>query len=216
MSTQSREIPGNAGLMDVVQALRFVKENIEHFGGDPNRITIFGQSSGATMISALVISPAVPDDLFHRAIIQSGSIFANWAYSINPIADARTLAEAAGLNRNSTIAAMNRAFMSMSVINLLQAVYQADVWNSISKSSRWTMNKLLLFDLNFIRQQIESAIKGKLPIAGKSLSIGGPNKLLPNSPEKILQSTKYKKSIPLIIGSTKTDGSYAATGMFWI
>lgn len=127
MSTQSREIPGNAGLMDVVQALRFVKENIEHFGGDPNRITIFGQSSGATMISALVISPAVPDDLFHRAIIQSGSIFANWAYSDNPIADARTLAEAAGLNRNSTIAAMNRAFMSMSVINLLQAVFQADV-----------------------------------------------------------------------------------------
>lgn len=127
MSTQSREIPGNAGLMDAVQALKFVKENIEHFGGDPNRITVFGQSSGATMISALVISPATPKDLFHRAIMQSGSIFTNWAYSIDPIGDTRNLAEAAGLNRNSTIASLNRAFMSMSVKNLLQAGYQADV-----------------------------------------------------------------------------------------
>lgn len=128
MSTNSREIPGNAGLMDCIQALKFIKENIEYFGGDANQITIFGQSSGAIMASALVISPATPTDLFHRAIIQSGSIFANWAYSKDPIRDARNLAEAAGLNRNQSIAALNRAFMSMSVINLLQAVYQADVW----------------------------------------------------------------------------------------
>lgn len=56
---------------------------------------------------------------------------------------------------------------------------------------------------------------GKLPIAGKSLSIGGPNNLLPDLPEKILQSSKYKKSIPLIIGTTQNDGSYPATGMFF-
>lgn len=127
MSTNSREIPGNAGLMDCIQAIKFIKENVEHFGGDSNRITVFGQSSGAIMVSALVISPAVPKDLFHRAIIQSGSIFANWAYSIDPILDARNLADAAGLNRNQSIPALNRAFMSMSVINLLKAVYQADV-----------------------------------------------------------------------------------------
>lgn len=127
MSTNSREIPGNAGLMDAIQALKFINENIVHFGGDPNRITVFGQSSGAIMVSALVISPAVPQDLFQRAIIQSGSIFANWAYSKDPINDARNLAEAAGLNRNQSIAALNRSFMSMSVINLLQAVYQSDV-----------------------------------------------------------------------------------------
>lgn len=127
MSTKSKQIPGNAGLMDSVQALKFIKENIEHFGGDPNQITIFGQSSGAIMVSALVISPAVPRDLFQRAIIQSGSIFANWAYSTDPVLDARNIAEAAGLNRNQSIAALNRAFMSMNVIDLLQAVHESDV-----------------------------------------------------------------------------------------
>ena len=131
MSTKSREIPGNAGLLDAIQAIKFIKENVEHFGGDPNRITVFGQSSGAIMVSALVISPAVPRDLFQRAIIQSGSIFANWAFSTEPVLDARNLAEVAGLDRNLSIAALNRAFMSMSVIKLLRAVYSLDVRNCL-------------------------------------------------------------------------------------
>lgn len=127
MSTKSREIPGNAGLMDCIQALKFINENIRHFGGDPNQITLFGQSSGGIIVSALVISPAVPANLFHRAIIQSGSIFANWAYSSDPVLDARNIAEAAGLNRNLSITALNQAFMSMSVTKLLEASDGLDV-----------------------------------------------------------------------------------------
>lgn len=57
-------------------------------------------------------------------------------------------------------------------------------------------------------------MSGKLPIAGKSLSIGGPNSLLPDLPEKILQLAKHKKSIPIIIGTTKSDGSFPTTGKF--
>lgn len=57
-------------------------------------------------------------------------------------------------------------------------------------------------------------MNGKLNIAGKSLSIGGPNKLLPDTPEKILQSAKHKKFVPIIIGTTKNDGSFPTTGMF--
>ena len=63
---------GVAGLLDLVEALRWVRENAEHFGGDPGRITVFGQSGGGWKISALLAMPAARG-LFHRAVIQSGS-----------------------------------------------------------------------------------------------------------------------------------------------
>lgn len=127
LSTNTNEIPGNAGLLDTLQALSFVKENIAYFGGDPNRITIFGQSSGAAMVSALVISPNVPDNLFDRAIIQSGSAFATWTCSDDPVNDARDIAAYAGLNRNQSLTLLNRAFITMDVFDLLKAVDQYHV-----------------------------------------------------------------------------------------
>lgn len=129
LSTNSKDIPGNAGLMDSIQALQFIKENVKHFGGDLNKITIFGQSSGAAMVSALVISPTVPQNLFHKAIIQSGSIFAKWAYTTDPVTDARNIAQAAGLNPNLSLSSLNRAFMTMSVYELLKAVDKYQVFS---------------------------------------------------------------------------------------
>lgn len=122
LSTNSKEIPGNAGLMDSLQAIQFIKENVKYFGGDPNKITIFGQSSGAAMVSTLVLSPIVPQNLFHQAIIQSGSIFGKWAYTVDPVNEARSIAKAAGLNPNQSLSWLNRAFMTMSVYDLLKAV----------------------------------------------------------------------------------------------
>ncbi len=62
---------GNAGMLDIIQALQWVRSNIERFGGDPNNVTIFGESGGGRKVSTLL---AMPDakGLFHRAIIQSG------------------------------------------------------------------------------------------------------------------------------------------------
>lgn len=127
LSTNSEEIPGNAGLMDTIQALKFIKENIEHFGGDPNQITVFGQSSGAVMVSALIISPAIPENLFQRAIIQSGSIFGNWTHSSDLAKDARAIAVAAGLNPIQSTASLNQAFKKMKVSNLLKAAQRSRV-----------------------------------------------------------------------------------------
>lgn len=63
---------GNYGTLDQILALRWVREHIVHFGGDPDRVTVFGESAGGQNIFALMTAPAAAD-LFQRAIIQSGA-----------------------------------------------------------------------------------------------------------------------------------------------
>jgi len=66
-----RNASGNYGMMDAIAMLQWVKKNISAFGGDPNNVTIAGESAGAIMVGALVGSP-LAKGLFHRAIAQSG------------------------------------------------------------------------------------------------------------------------------------------------
>ncbi|XP_036604067.1 pyrethroid hydrolase Ces2e-like isoform X2 [Trichosurus vulpecula] len=70
-STGDEHAPGNWGYLDQVAALRWIQKNIAHFGGDPGRVTIFGESAGGMSVSSHVLSP-MSKGLFHRAIMQSG------------------------------------------------------------------------------------------------------------------------------------------------
>jgi para-nitrobenzyl esterase len=67
----SHHASGNYGLLDQMAALRWVQQNIDRFGGDPQRVTVFGASSGALDICDLMASP-LANGLFQRAIMQSG------------------------------------------------------------------------------------------------------------------------------------------------
>uniref|UniRef100_A0A3Q2ZH30 Neuroligin-4, X-linked-like n=1 Tax=Hippocampus comes TaxID=109280 RepID=A0A3Q2ZH30_HIPCM len=95
LSTGDQAAKGNYGLLDQIQALRWVKENIAAFGGDPNRVTVFGSGAGASCVSLLTLSH-YSEDLFHRAIIQSGSALASWAVNYQPSKYARQLGERVG------------------------------------------------------------------------------------------------------------------------
>src|SRR6266851_2750717 len=63
---------GDAGMMDIVQSLKWVRANISQLGGDPNTVTIFGQSGGGRKVETLLAMPSAKG-LFHRAIIESGA-----------------------------------------------------------------------------------------------------------------------------------------------
>lgn len=81
LNMENEKYPGNMGLKDIVLSLKWVKENIKSFGGDPDKVTIFGQGSGGVAVDILYLSP-IAKGLFHRAILQSGTSliasYLNW------------------------------------------------------------------------------------------------------------------------------------------
>ncbi|XP_066271211.1 acetylcholinesterase-like [Branchiostoma lanceolatum] len=91
------DAPGNMGLLDQKLALQWVQENIERFGGNPDRVTIFGSSAGGASVGLQLLSPS-NNGLFRRVILQSGAAFCAWALTPNDVAAARgrTLAESLG------------------------------------------------------------------------------------------------------------------------
>ncbi len=66
-------LSGAAGMLDIVAALEWVRDNIDRFGGDPNLVTIFGQSGGGRKVATLMAMPGAKG-LFHRAIVESGAV----------------------------------------------------------------------------------------------------------------------------------------------
>ena len=73
LATNPIDASGNYGTLDQIEALRWVQRNIASFGGDPNNVTIFGESAGGRNVYSLIASP-LAKGLFHKAISQSGSV----------------------------------------------------------------------------------------------------------------------------------------------
>lgn len=80
MSDPNLKVPGNAGLKDQLMALKWINRNCAKFNGDPNNITVLGESAGGASVQYLMLANKAKG-LFHKAIIMSGSVLCPWALS---------------------------------------------------------------------------------------------------------------------------------------
>ncbi len=108
---------GNAGMLDLVAALQWVRQNIGAFGGDPGNVTIFGQSGGASKVAVLMAMPAA-QGLFHKAIVQSAS-------SLLKMAEPDAAARCAQLLMQQAGAATPGALQEVPAARLLEAMREA-------------------------------------------------------------------------------------------
>jgi para-nitrobenzyl esterase len=163
---------GNIGMLDIVASLEWVRDNIASFGGDPSRVTIFGQSGGGGKVTALMAMPAAKG-LFHRAIVESGSLLTSATMeSSNTLADKL----------------LKRLDLSPSDIDKLQQMPFEALQKAASETTAMRMPASGVIDFRRIGRNL-----GWSPVAG--------NASLPNQPFDPA-APEISASVPMIVGNT--------------
>ncbi|ENN71526.1 hypothetical protein YQE_11819, partial [Dendroctonus ponderosae] len=177
-------IPGNAGLKDMREALRWVQKNVGRFGGDPDNVTIFGESAGGASVHYLTLAPST-QGLFHKAIVQSGSALNNWSWGKN---NAPEIAKCLGYKETEE--------------NKIVEKLRKESAKAIVQSQR------KLKEASNERQfQHDVFASGKIRPWGPVVEPESPDAILTEHPSKIMQSQGGHK-IPLIIGYNSGEGIF--------
>ncbi|NP_001165389.1 carboxyl/cholinesterase 1 precursor [Bombyx mori] len=183
LCTETKEVPGNAGMKDQVAALRWVKSNIAHFGGNPDQVTIFGQSAGGASVALHTLSP-LSKGLFKRAIVMSDSFYNDPLRPFESKMRALVLGKRLGLDTANTT----------ELLDYLRCV---------------PAEKLFIQHPNVIITEsiAESVIKlfYFTPVVEKDF---GDDHFLTEDPEVLLSQGKIQQDVDLIVGHTNIEGIY--------
>ncbi|KAI8419716.1 hypothetical protein MSG28_008403 [Choristoneura fumiferana] len=177
-----KEAPGNAGIKDQVAALRWIQKNIRVFGGDPGRVTLFGESAGASSVSHHLLSH-MSKGLFHRAIMQSGSALAPWGHQVGPVKVAASLAKVKGHTIEDPHE-LYKLFTSMSELEILTPRIPRELGGTI-------MSEML------VSPCVEKVIDGVEPF-------------LTEDPYTLLAKGEFTK-MPIMIGTNDEEGYFLAS-----
>ncbi|XP_066964622.1 venom carboxylesterase-6-like isoform X1 [Macrobrachium rosenbergii] len=179
-STEDKIMPGNLGLKDQTLALDWVKHNIRKLGGDPSRITLIGQGSGAASAHFQILAPTAAG-LFDKAILQSGSALSPWALRN----DHRKVAHTVGLIYNcSGIVEDPPTIESTRLLYCLQALSLDDLVPLPSFFTVWQNSPVVMVP------RVDGIY-------------------LPDYPAALLRDGKYNK-VNLISGYTQHEGALAS------
>lgn len=117
LSTGDRNLPGNYGMLDQIEALKWIKNHISSFGGDPQQVTIFGESAGGAITHLLALSPLTAG-LFQKFISQSASALCDWSIEKSPLEYAWKIAE--GLQCSGRLKSVINCLKNQSVEHLIR------------------------------------------------------------------------------------------------
>ncbi|KAK2709408.1 hypothetical protein QYM36_013166, partial [Artemia franciscana] len=182
-SMQTDDMPGNAGLFDQIEALRWIQKNIRAFGGNPDRVTIFGESAGSASVSLLMLAPQA-NGLFHGVIGESGSALTPWAIDEDPIPHTLRIAEIAGC--------------------------PIDVYEAMIACLR-TIDAGVLSGAYRIYEK-EDRLNGGLGFGGASavVQVAGAERAITDDPFALFERGEYNKEVSAIFGANKHEGTFVA------
>lgn len=179
---------GNYGFMDQILALKWVKTNIEKFGGDPESVTLMGSSSGGTSELALLASPRATG-LFHRAILMSASAVFNKSWE-NAANDNEIFLRNASCVRNS-LETQRECLYGLTPRQIQDAIPWTEYPN-------WRMDDLL-----------------ELPTNGRFAgAVAVVDKTIVSDPPLVAITNKKANDVPLIIGTTAQEIDFAPSVVF--
>ncbi|KAG8262900.1 hypothetical protein J6590_043888 [Homalodisca vitripennis] len=179
LSLENEKLPGNLGLKDQALALQWVHDNIESFGGDPDNVTIFGESAGGASVNYQLLSP-LSRGLFHKAIIQSGCSLSQWALQDNPREKALLLARDLGCTSEDPD----------TVLDFLMSVPAMDLVKSQNNE-----------ELRTEKERVQRISIIFSPCVEKY----GNAPFLTDCPRKLMERGEFAK-VPIIIGFTDKEG----------
>uniref|UniRef100_A0A182K2F0 Carboxylesterase type B domain-containing protein n=1 Tax=Anopheles christyi TaxID=43041 RepID=A0A182K2F0_9DIPT len=178
LSLPSAGIDGNMGLKDQRMSLRWVQENIANFGGDPNNVTLFGESAGGASVHLHYLSEA-SRVFFHKAIAQSGTAFNEWLWQREPVERARKLAQLLGASDESDETVL-ATLMSAS----------AEKMTAIQNQCMSERDQTMLVRFPFT------------PVIEED---GAVDAIITEHPSRAAEKV-FRKEIPLMLGSTNNEG----------
>ncbi|GLV38634.1 Juvenile hormone esterase [Carabus blaptoides fortunei] len=185
LSTEDDIAPGNWAMKDMVLALKWVKDNIHAFCGNPDSVTIFGESAGAASVHYLMLSP-MAQGLFHRAISQSGTALNVWATPISSNQVAQAQATFVDCPANTT---------SEELVDCLRTIDATALVESGDKFKFWSIEPLTVFIPTVEKQ----TLLNKTPF-------------LTDTPANIIKKGKFHP-VPLMIGAVANEGLLRAAAI---
>lgn len=174
------------GVLDAIAALNWIHENIDKFGGDPDKITIFGESAGGALVACLLVCDEA-DGLFKRAILQSGDTAFTSSYE-----DFKRTGTAAGLMEVTNSANMND-LMSVSVDELKKS-YLKDTGHSPEIASPMKPNNIADRNSSILGSQVNFPLRGN----------GSP---VPENPYQSMRDGA-SKDVDIMIGTNTDEARY--------